>query len=67
MKCPECGKETEYKGNPSRPFCSERCKLIDLGKWAGERYRLPTKEQPSEEIHPSNDDYENEDSTRQRH
>ncbi|HLH30050.1 MAG TPA: DNA gyrase inhibitor YacG, partial [Terriglobia bacterium] len=34
LKCPTCKKETEYSGNPSRPFCSERCKLIDLGKWA---------------------------------
>jgi len=27
--------------NPSRPFCSERCKLIDLGAWASEAYRVP--------------------------
>ncbi len=30
------------KGNPFRPFCSERCKLIDLGNWLGGRYRIST-------------------------
>jgi endogenous inhibitor of DNA gyrase (YacG/DUF329 family) len=29
--------------NKSRPFCSERCRLIDLGKWAADEYRLPEK------------------------
>lgn len=40
VKCPTCEKEIEYsKDNPYRPFCSERCKLIDLGEWAsGEHY-----------------------------
>lgn len=39
VKCPTCEKELEYsKDNPFRPFCCERCKLIDLGEWAsGER------------------------------
>ena len=54
MKCPTCKKETEYAGNPYRPFCSERCKLIDLGKWAGGEHRIPTKERPTEEVHRSN-------------
>ena len=30
--------------NPFRPFCSERCKLIDLGQWASESYRVPVEE-----------------------
>ena len=35
VKCPACGKETEYsQSNEFRPFCSERCKLIDFGAWA---------------------------------
>ncbi|MCZ6515696.1 MAG: DNA gyrase inhibitor YacG [Acidobacteria bacterium] len=38
MLCPHCKKETLYKGNPWRPFCSDRCKQIDLGKWATENY-----------------------------
>jgi uncharacterized protein len=41
VKCPRCGKETEYEGNEFRPFCSERCKLIDFGAWADEEYALP--------------------------
>lgn len=50
VKCPECGKETDFEGNEFRPFCSERCKLLDLGAWADEKYSLPAQsEQPSEE------------------
>jgi len=40
MKCPTCKKEIEYKDNPYRPFCSERCKLQDLAKWADGDYRV---------------------------
>lgn len=43
VKCPRCGKETEYEGNEFRPFCSERCKLIDFGAWADEAYALPSE------------------------
>ena len=42
VPCPQCGELAEYgSGNPSRPFCSERCRLIDLGQWASENYRIP--------------------------
>jgi hypothetical protein len=41
VPCPHCGKEHQWDtSNRSRPFCSERCKLIDLGKWANEDYRV---------------------------
>ncbi len=40
MLCPICKKQVEWEGNPYRPFCSERCKLIDLGTWAGEGYKI---------------------------
>ncbi len=40
-KCPICKKETVWEGNPFRPFCSERCRTIDLGEWATEGYRIP--------------------------
>lgn len=43
IKCPTCGKEIEYEGNDFRPFCSERCKLLDFGAWADEEYSLPTE------------------------
>jgi hypothetical protein len=38
--CPACKKQAPWAGNPFRPFCSERCKLTDLGKWASEEYRI---------------------------
>jgi endogenous inhibitor of DNA gyrase (YacG/DUF329 family) len=41
VACPVCRKKTEWEGNPFRPFCSERCKMLDLGTWAGEGYRIP--------------------------
>ncbi len=47
VSCPHCGQEVEWSDkNPFRPFCSERCKLIDLGQWANERYRVPEDEPP---------------------
>ncbi len=42
-RCPSCNKQVEWQDNPFRPFCSERCKLIDLGKWVNEEYRVPGK------------------------
>ena len=45
VACPQCGKGVEWKlENRYRPFCSERCKLIDLGAWATEQYRVPITE-----------------------
>ena len=40
IRCPICKKEAQWEDNPFRPFCSERCRLIDLGKWASEDYRI---------------------------
>lgn len=43
VKCPTCGTDVEWRPeNRSRPFCSARCKQIDLGAWAAEEYRVPT-------------------------
>ena len=39
-KCPTCGKPSDLDAPPAGPFCSERCKMIDLGKWLGEEYRI---------------------------
>jgi endogenous inhibitor of DNA gyrase (YacG/DUF329 family) len=44
VNCPQCGSEVEYEGNRFRPFCSERCKLLDFGAWADEEYSLPTED-----------------------
>lgn len=49
MECPTCHAKVSYKSKdevPYRPFCSRRCKLVDLGKWLNEDYRI------SEEIPP---------------
>ncbi|HEX7380765.1 MAG TPA: DNA gyrase inhibitor YacG [Nevskiaceae bacterium] len=41
-RCPQCGKPTRLDlSNPFRPFCSRRCKLIDLEGWFSGRYRIP--------------------------
>jgi len=41
MRCPICKKPTDTsKNNPFRPFCSERCRLLDLGTWASGDYRV---------------------------
>lgn len=41
VKCPTCGKPAQWRAeNPDRPFCSSRCKQIDLGAWASEAYRV---------------------------
>ena len=45
VNCPRCGTATPWsEANACRPFCSERCKLIDLGQWATEGYRIPHEE-----------------------
>ncbi|EKD41382.1 MAG: hypothetical protein ACD_73C00740G0004, partial [uncultured bacterium] len=41
IPCPQCGKKSKWEGNLYRPFCSERCKLIDLGQWASNAYHIP--------------------------
>ncbi|WP_297444694.1 DNA gyrase inhibitor YacG [Desulfurobacterium sp.] len=43
IKCPICGKETEWENNPFRPFCSKKCKLADLHKWLTEEYVVEAK------------------------
>lgn len=49
VSCPQCGNQVQWDpGNPYRPFCSERCKLIDLGAWATESYRIPVAEHKDE-------------------
>ena len=48
MKCPICKKDVA-PGGPDIPFCSERCKLIDLGNGASEKYVISTPINPREE------------------
>jgi len=50
VPCPRCGRAAAFsrEANPWRPFCSERCRVIDLGQWASESYRVPTEEKEKE-------------------
>jgi endogenous inhibitor of DNA gyrase (YacG/DUF329 family) len=41
VRCPQCGEAVDWEKSPSRPFCSQRCRLVDLGAWLEERYVLP--------------------------
>jgi hypothetical protein len=51
--CPICGKPAEPR---FRPFCSARCRTIDLGRWIDGRYRIPVAEDPDEDAPPSEGD-----------
>ena len=56
VPCPRCGKPAPYSPvNAWRPFCSERCKMIDLGKWAAEEYRVPDAPAPGAEVEAGRD------------
>jgi endogenous inhibitor of DNA gyrase (YacG/DUF329 family) len=46
MRCPICGREFESAQSTAKPFCSERCRTIDLGRWLGESYSLPVVPDP---------------------
>lgn len=58
VPCPTCGRTVEWvETSRWRPFCSERCKLIDLGKWLDGKYQIPVEpddqdEQPYDELPP---------------
>jgi hypothetical protein len=49
VKCPYCRKLTSWEDNPFRPFCSERCRMIDLGAWTGGEYRIPGDKKADDE------------------
>lgn len=52
--CPTCRAEAaKPPDNPYAPFCSRRCKLVDLGKWIDEEYRIPDQS-PDEDAHRTN-------------
>lgn len=55
-RCSTCGREMpgERANWPQFPFCSARCRQIDLGRWLGEVYRIP-KSTPEEEAEPDSD------------
>lgn len=50
IKCPTCERPSTFSPtNKYRPFCSDRCKLIDLGEWGSEGYKIPVKESTVQE------------------
>ena len=49
VKCPTCGRELDWATAPARPFCSERCRLIDLGAWLTEQRAIPGESPPAGE------------------
>ena len=55
MRCPTCKKEIPDPRPGDElpkwfPFCSDRCKLIDIGRWADGKYQIPVAEEPSDQI-----------------
>ena len=53
-RCPRCGEPASLeKTNRFRPFCSERCKLIDLGAWASGQYAIPAADDESDPEEPT--------------
>jgi hypothetical protein len=50
VACPQCGTAVDWTPSSRfRPFCSRRCRLIDLGAWASEDYRVPDNPRPMDE------------------
>jgi endogenous inhibitor of DNA gyrase (YacG/DUF329 family) len=61
VKCPTCGRQIAWsQDNPFRPFCSERCRLIDLGAWLSEQRAIPGDNSPSpgDEAPPAEEDHQ---------
>jgi endogenous inhibitor of DNA gyrase (YacG/DUF329 family) len=54
VKCPRCRRSVAWKDNPFRPFCSEKCRLVDLGNWANAEYTIAGGQAPQ----PDNDEQE---------
>ncbi|MFC1519792.1 DNA gyrase inhibitor YacG [Pseudomonadota bacterium] len=51
VKCPICQTQVEWSQESKfKPFCSERCKLIDLGDWASEKHAIPVKPEFNHEM-----------------
>ncbi|MGK5093844.1 DNA gyrase inhibitor YacG [Deltaproteobacteria bacterium TL4] len=53
MRCPYCKKPTTWENNPTRPFCSEHCKMVDLGQWISGGYPVRFQEELDESSYPN--------------
>jgi len=49
VECPKCKVKFKYHLSDFRPFCSKRCKMVDLGRWLDESYAIPSQENEIEE------------------
>ena len=49
-RCPVCRKAFDLEVSPAMPFCSDRCRQIDLGRWLNEEYSVPVEPDPNEEV-----------------
>lgn len=68
IACPQCQQDSEWsEANPFRPFCSERCKLIDLGAWANEEYQIVDKTSDDENDYSTGDEPGDQDVTSTMH
>ena len=57
VRCPTCNRLVEWsEENSARPFCSERCRLIDLGAWLTEEQRIPGEPLDAPKDAPGEDD-----------
>jgi uncharacterized protein len=56
MQCPTCEREFKPSESTALPFCSERCRLIDLGRWLDEGYPLPAVPDPEADELPPDED-----------
>jgi endogenous inhibitor of DNA gyrase (YacG/DUF329 family) len=57
MHCPVCNREFDKTASTAAPFCSERCRTIDLGRWLGEAYGLPVEREPETDELPEEPDH----------
>ncbi len=48
--CPVCDAPVDLQATPTVPFCSDRCRLIDLGRWLGESYGVPQRPRPDPDM-----------------
>ncbi|NCY01770.1 MAG: DNA gyrase inhibitor YacG [Planctomycetia bacterium] len=46
-RCPVCDADVRLETTPTAPFCCERCRLVDLGRWLDEAYAVPEKKPPA--------------------
>lgn len=58
VKCPQCKLEFNYYAEKTRPFCSERCRQVDLGHWFNESYSVPSEKQTDDDTETWNEESE---------